>query len=159
MEIIIHKLKNKYISVDKLPVLLFIITMVNFLPIFVSNILTKGPTNGINTYLKISLMIIEYIILAIYYILHYKKIKINKNKLIWLIIVSVILFAVQVYNYIIHNFYLNDIFNIGVFFVNVLFFYIFLYDYKIKEKSVLIFHKIIVFFVYVKNLLRMFNLI
>ena len=51
------------------------------------------------------------------------------------------LFAAQILNLYENKFYFKDILNIGVFFANVLVFYILVYDFKINEKSVIIFLK------------------
>lgn len=137
---------KKIFDVDNLPSILFVVSLINFMPILIFNGMTKGPTNGISTVIKVLLLIIEYIILIAYYLVNSKKIKINFRKIICLFIITIILFGVQLYNYFSNNFYFFDVLNVGIFFVNVLLFYILADDYKIKEEKIIAFHKTIVYF-------------
>ena len=151
MKSLINTFKNKFGLIDNFPLILFGITMVNFIPILITNY-TKGPGGIIDTRVKILLLLIEYAILAIFYIINHKKIKINFKKLVLLCIVSFVLFTVQIANYLMHDLFFFDLFNIGIFFVNVLMFYLLLYDFKITEKGIIKFHKLMVYFALISTL-------
>ena len=141
--------KNKKLEIlsnDNLPILLFTIIIINFLPIGMINAFTKLTPTSSSTVIEVACMLIEFFLLFLFFAFHFKEIKFNKIKIIYLIIVTILLFLAQIKNYLQSTFYIKDILNIGIFFVNVFFFYICFYDYKIKESKVLTFFKCIVIF-------------
>lgn len=127
----IQKVRNK----NNLPLILFGIILLNFIPLIIPNAISK-ESFGVSA-LRMALCFgIEIIILLVFY---FKNIEINekmkKNALI-LIGISIILFLVQIKNYLIGNFYIMDIFNICCTFINILLLYIAIYDFKIEEKFI-----------------------
>ena len=148
MKKVFEKLRENsiFISNDKFTILLFFIIIINFLPIGITNAFTKQTPAESSTIIEIGCLLLEYLCLFIFFLVHYKEIKLDKRKVISLIIVTVVLFLAQINNYIQGFFKYKDILNIGIFFVNVFFYYIIIYDYKIKEKNVLKFYKCIILF-------------
>ena len=143
---LLNNIRNKFFCEKNLPILLFLITVINFLPIFFSCATYKGNGNGINSVIKISLLMIEYFLLFTYFLINKKKINISKRKILYLIIVSMILLFVQFFNYFLGKMYINDILNVCVFFTNVLLFYIFFDNYKIQQQYIVSFYRIIISF-------------
>lgn len=127
----IQKMKNK----NNLPLILFTIVLLNFIPLIIPNAISK-ESFGVGAFKMALCFGIEIIILLMFY---FKNIEINekvkKNTLI-LTGISIILFLVQIKNYVIGNFYIMDLFNIACTFINILLLYIAVYDFKIEEKYI-----------------------
>lgn len=126
---------------DNLPIILFLLLVVNFVPSFIKNAFTKEPLIQDDSMFDIVCIMIEMIIIFVFYIVNFRELSINKKKTIALIITTIMLFAAQILNLYENKFYFKDILNIGVFFANVLVFYILVYDFKINEKSLIVFLK------------------
>lgn len=138
--------KMKFASNDKMTILLIGMIIINFLPLWVINAFVKHTPSESSTVIEVACMMIEFLTLFLFFVIHYKEVKFNKKKILMLCTVTFVMFLAQIKNYVQGVFYFKDILNIGIFFVNVFFFYIIIYDYKIKEKVVLKFYKFIVYF-------------
>jgi len=136
---LIDKIKGKNI----LPILLFFIVLLNYLPLFLNNFFTK-ESKSVSTIFMIICFTIEIVVFLCYIILN--KININniKKKTIYLLFIIFILFLVQIKNLIYNDFYIMDIFNIGCIFINIGLFYIIISELEINEKSICSFYKGIV---------------
>ena len=132
----INKLKDK----NNLPVLLLLIIVLNFLPLFIGNAFTKD-VNTVSAFVEVICFFGEIILLANVFFYNKNDLKINKNKIIALVVITVIMFFTQVKNFIQSKFFFMDILNIGCIFVNIILFYIALYDFKIQEKNIAKFFK------------------
>ncbi len=135
-----------------LPMILFIIVFINFFPLIIKNATTRDSF-GVGNLQMLACFMIEIIILCVYFFINFikngKKISFNKNtkiNLILLISTTVVLFGVQVCNFISSEFEFMDILNIGCIFINILFLYIFMINIKIDENDIYKFFKGIVFF-------------
>lgn len=138
---ILEKIKSKNI----LPFLLFMIVLINYLPLIKNNIVTKNSVAVTTSQMTIC-FVIELIILFLFFI---KKIKINKLTIInfgLLVLTTIALLIVQVNNYNSGNYKIFDFINIGCIFANILFLFIFMLNINIDEKYIYTFYKCMVFF-------------
>ncbi len=132
----VNQLKEK----NNLPIILFVILMINFLPLCIGNLLTK-EVKTTNTITEVVCFIIEVVSLTVFYFINRKSIKISKINMIALFGLILIMGIVQIKNFVQKNFYFFDILNIGCIFVNILLFYIVLFDFKIEENNIKFFLK------------------
>lgn len=157
-----------------LPLILFTVILINYLPLIIPNTFSR-ESFGVSNLNMLICYIIEIIILGIYFIINFfkndKKINITKEikiNLILLVITTIILFFVQVYNFIIQEFKFMDILNIGCIFINIFMLYICMINIKSEEKTIYHFFKAIIFFtlvaciinfiLYYKNILGIFGI-
>lgn len=136
MDLILNKIKNK----ENMPVIMFFIVLINYLPLFINNAFTK-EAQGVSMRDMVLFFLLEIVLLSIMYLNNKKNIKIIKNDCIIGGAVFIILFIVQLKNLLQKNFYIMDIFNIGCTVINILFFYIINYNFKISEEKFVIFLK------------------
>lgn len=151
----LEKIKSKI----NLPIILFFVILINYIPLIIPNMVSK-EANGVGVIPMVLCFGIECIILVLYY---FKKIKITKdvkNNIIILTIISFILFAIQVYNFIVKDYKLMDFANIVCQFVNVLLLFIAILNYKSEEKSIAYFMNAMVVFgviACINNVILYFN--
>lgn len=129
---------------ENLPIILFIIILINFLPLFVLNAFTKKsiavPTSimGIPFVLSVCLLILMLI----------KTIKFDKKQIINVIILTsliVIMYIVQIINYVKKEFFIMDLINIAAIFINIFLLFICLMNIEVEEKGIIKFFKAIVY--------------
>lgn len=138
-----EKVKEKITSKNLLPFLLFLIVLINFIPLIQVNINTKNSF-AVEIKPMVIAMAIECIILALYYI---KKIKISKEDIIHLIVLSVVTIAltiIQIIAYQNNDYEILDFANIACKFVNILLLFILVLGFKIEEKYLNVFMNAIV---------------
>lgn len=140
----LEKVKEKFKKENILPTLLFIVVLVNYLPIITLNFTTKMSRAIGIVPMAISLFI-ECIILIGYY---YKKVKIKKemsyNFLILLGITAISL-IIQVINFFNKELKVLDLANIVCKFINIFLLYILIMGVNVEEKYINNFMKAIVF--------------
>lgn len=139
-----EKLKEKVKEENILPILLFIVVLVNYLPIIALNFTTKMSRAIGIVPMAISLFI-ECIILIAYY---YKKIQIKKEmcyNFLVLLVITVIFLIIQVINFFNNQLKILDLANIICKFINIFLFYILIMGVNVEEKYISNFMKAIVF--------------
>lgn len=146
-----EKLKNKI----NLSIILFFIIFLNYLPLIIPNSISK-ESFGVGNLQMVMCFMIEIIILIIYFINQFikngKKLNINKEikiNFVLLILTTIILLGVQIYNFFSNEFKFMDILNIGCVFINILVLYICMMNIKIEENSIYTFLKSMIYFVLV----------
>lgn len=123
---------------------LFIIIFINYIPLAIPNMISK-ESNSVNKLPMIICFIIEIFILVN---IQYKKLELTKEikkNFFILITITIILFIIQIKNFVIDNFYFFDIVNIGCVFVNIVLLYILMFNKKTKEEHINSFFKAIVY--------------
>ena len=138
-----EKIKEKITSQNLLPFLLFLIILINFIPLIELNIGTKASF-AVPIKPMVIAMAIECVILVLYYI---KKIKFTKSVVINLILLFVITMASTIIQYIAYqnnDYEVLDFANIACKFVNILLLYVLVFGLKIEEKSLNVFMNLIV---------------
>lgn len=129
---------------DNMPIILFLAILINYIPLILPNMISK-ESHGVGTIAMAICFGIECILLALVF---YKKIeitKIVKKSIIVLCAISLILFCVQVKNFIIGKYQILDLFNIACFFTNILLLFICMMDFKVDERKINTFMKLMVF--------------
>lgn len=138
-----EKLKEKITSQNLLPFLLFLIILINFIPLIQVNIETK-QSFAVEVKPMAIAMAIECVILALYYI---KKIKFTKEVLINFVLLLIVTIASTIIQYIAYknnDYEILDFANIACKFVNILLLYVLIFGLKIEEKSLNVFMNLIV---------------
>lgn len=138
-----EKLKEKITSQNLLPFLLFLIILINFIPLIQLNIETK-QSFAVEVKPMAIAMAIECVILALYYI---KKIKLTKGVVINLILLLIVTAASTTIQYVAYqnnDYEVLDFANIACKFVNILLLYVLIFGLKIEEKSLNVFMNLIV---------------
>ncbi len=138
-----EKIKEKITSQNLLPFLLFLIILINFIPLIELNIETK-ESFAVGVKPMVIAMAIECVILALYYI---KKIKFTKEVVInfvLLLIVTAVSTIIQYIAYRNNDYEILDFANIACKFVNLLLLYVLIFGLKIEEKSLNVFMNLIV---------------
>ena len=128
---ILEKIKSK----NNLPLILFIILFINYIPLIKANIVTK-ESFGVGTKEMAICFAIELIILFVFFI---KKIKITKltvTNFVLLILTTIALAVVQVNAYKSGNYDKLDVINITCIFCNILFLFILVLNVDIEEKYI-----------------------
>lgn len=128
-----------------LPLVLFIIIFINYIPLIIPNMISKESHSAS----KISMMICFIIEILILIRVQYKKIEITKEvkkHFLLLTFITIIMFIIQIKNFIIDDFYFFDIVNIGCIFINIVLLYISIFNIKIKEEDINNFFKAIIYF-------------
>lgn len=136
---LIEKLRDK----NNYPIILFIVVLINYIPLILLNMCTKESV-GVNTIYIGICFLIELIILITFF---YKKIEINfdiKKQIAILTIISIVLFLIQIKNFIIKDYRIMDFINVGCQFINILLFFIFTKNIKINEEKIDCFMKAII---------------
>lgn len=137
------KIKEKITSQNLLPLLLFFIILINYIPLIQLNINTK-ESFAVEVKPMVIAMAIECFILALYYI---KKIKITKTVIINFILLFVFTMATIIIQYVSYknnDYEILDFANIACKFINILLLYVLIFGLEIKEKSLNIFMNLIV---------------
>jgi len=128
-----------------LPLVLFIILFINYIPLIIPNMISKESHSAS----KISMMICFIIEILILIRVQYKKIEITKEvkkNFLLLTFITIIMFIIQIKNFIIDDFYFFDIVNIGFIFINIVLLYISMFNIKTKEEYINGFFKAIIYF-------------
>ncbi len=138
------KIFSKLFSKDNIPIILFLVILINYIPLILPNMISKD-SNGVGTLPMAICFGIECVLLVLTF---YKNIEITKNmkkNIIALSIISLLLFCVQIKNFVIGKYQLLDLFNIACLFINVLLLFICMIDFKVDENKINVFMKLIVF--------------
>lgn len=134
----LKKIKEKIADKNVLPLLLFLVVLINFMPLIKVNALTKKSFS-----VEIIPMIISMGIGCLIFILYYfKKVKFTKEVIInfiILLIVTIAALVIQVIAYYNNSYEILDFANIACKFVNVLLSFVLILGLKIDEKSINIF--------------------
>lgn len=136
--------REKIEKILNLPTILFLIVLVNYIPLILPNMVSK-ESFGVGTVPMMICFIIEIIMLVGYL---FKKIKIDKEtkiNLVLLVVLTVILLIVQVVNFVTGNLCFMDIMNIGCIFVNVLLLVVAMLNIQFKEEYIYNFFKGIIY--------------
>lgn len=144
LEIMDGKVK-KFLKKLSLPLILFIIILINYIPLILPNMVSK-ESFGVGTIHMMICFIIEILILVSYLFKKIKLVKETKINLILLVIVTAILIAVQVVSYITTgNLSFMDIMNIGCIFINLLLLVVGMLNIKVNEEHIYTFFKCIIY--------------
>lgn len=138
-----NKLKEKITSPNILPFLLFLIILINFIPLIQLNIGTKESVAVEIKPMTIA-MLLECGILVLYY---FKKVKFTKNVVINLLLLLIVTLASTTIQYVAYqnsDYEILDFANIACKFINILLLYVLVFSLKIEEKSLNIFMNCIV---------------
>lgn len=133
---------NKIREKNNLPIILFLMIFINFIPVIFANMFTK-ESFGASMFQMVLGFGIEIILLILFF---YKNINFNKKlkkETLILCTVSLILFFIQVKNFIINDYRIMDFANIACQFVNIFLLYVCINDFKIAEEKILVFMKAI----------------
>ncbi len=125
---------------NKLPLILFLIVFLNYIPLFIANYNTK-TSNGVGVKPMVLCFGIECIVLTIFL---FKKIKFGKNIIIQtllLLITTGIMLWIQIQNYKSGNYEIMDFANIICIAVNIVFLFIALLNIEVNEKNIYDFFK------------------
>lgn len=136
--------REKIEKILNLPTILFLIVLVNYIPLILPNMVSK-ESFGVGTIPMMICFIIEIVMLVGYL---FKKIKIDKETKINLVLLgvfTVILLIVQVVNFVTGNLCFMDIMNIGCIFVNVLLLVVAMLNIQFKEEYIYNFFKGIIY--------------
>lgn len=146
------KQQEKIENIINLPIILFIVIFINYFPLIIKNAKTK-ESFGVGNFQMLICFIIEIIILCIYFLINFIKNKeefiLNKEiktNILLLVITTIVLMCVQVYNFLSNKLNFMDILNIGCIFINIFILYICVLNLKIKQEHIYNFFKGIVFF-------------
>ncbi|MBR3614685.1 MAG: O-antigen ligase family protein [Clostridia bacterium] len=163
-----EKIKEKITSKNLLPLILFLVVLINFIPLIKVNILTK-KSFSVELIPMIVAMGIECVILILYYL---KKIKFTKEVIInfgVLLIVTIASFVIQAIAYKNNNYEVLDFANIACKFVNVILLFVLVLNTKVEEKYINTFMKGILYMgliaclqnmiLYFQDILGHFNLV
>ena len=132
------KKKNSFQKIfdkNNLPIILFIIVFLNYVPLFMNNINTK-LSKAVTIKQMTIVFAIECILLFIYLI---KNIKFTKKiiiNMILLFLTTIAMFCVQIKNYYAGNFQIMDLANIACIAINIGILYIAFLEIHIEEKNV-----------------------
>lgn len=138
----LENVKNKILN---FPVVLFFIILINYIPLIIPNMVSK-ESHGVDAIYIVTCFGIQCILLCIYL---FKKVEITKEtkkNIILLSIVSLILFVIQIKNFIIGEYRLMDFANVICQFVNVLLLFIAILNMKSEEKYISYFMKAMAIF-------------
>ncbi len=133
-------MKNKILNKSKLPIILFIIVFLNYLPLFMNNINT---TNSIAVTVKQMGIVfaVECILLALFILKNTKITKETKRNIVLLSIVTIITLIIQVKNFLEGKFQIMDLANITCITLNIAMLFICaLSIIKVKQKSIYLFY-------------------
>lgn len=136
-----EKIKDKI----NLPMILFFVICVNYIPLIIPNMISK-ESYGVGVIPMVFCFGIECIVLTLYYL---KKIEITKEmkkNIIILIGISLILFIIQIKNFISKDYQIMDFANIACQFLNVLLLFIAIINQKGEEKYISYFMKAMIIF-------------
>ena len=124
------KQQEKIENIINLPIILFIVIFINYFPLIIKNAKTK-ESFGVGNFQMLICFIIEIIILCIYFLINFIKNKeefiLNKEiktNILLLVITTIVLMCVQVYNFLSNKLNFMDILNIGCIFINIFILYI-----------------------------------
>lgn len=138
---IFDKIKDKI----NLPIILFLIILINYIPLIIPNMISK-KSHGVGVIPMVICFGIECILLIFYF---FKKIKITKEmkkNIIILTVVSLILLIIQIKNFIIKEYKIMDFANIACQFMNILLLFIAIMNSKSEEKNISYFMNAMVIF-------------
>lgn len=159
---ILEKIKAK----NNLPIILFIILFINYIPLIKANIVTK-ESFGVGTKEMAICFVIELIILFLFFIKKIKITKLSVANLFLLTLTTIILAIVQVNAYISRNYDKLDVINLICIFCNILFLFILVLNLDIEEKYIYHFFRGMIFmglfacivniYIYHEEILKLFE--
>lgn len=126
---------EKFESKNLLPIILFFVVLINYLPLFINNINTK-TSNAVGTKAMVIVFGIECIVLFAFLI---KNIKLNKKFIIntvLLLVTTIILLLMQLKNYLAGTIEIMDLANIASITVNIAILYLAFLNVHIEEKKI-----------------------
>ena len=123
---------NEKFKKNNFPLILFFIIFINYLPVFLNNGFTK-ESKSVNIVIMALCFIVEIFLLLCFYKINKNDIRLNKKKMIVLLIIITMMTLVQLSNFLQNNFFIMDIFNIGCIFINIFLLYIVIYDFEVQE--------------------------
>lgn len=150
-----NKIKDKI----NLPIILFFVILINFIPLILPNMISK-ESHGVGVVPMVICFVVECIALIAYF---FKKIEITKEmkkNILILIIISFILCVIQIKNFVTNKLEIMDIFNIGCQFINVVLLFVAIMNLKIEENDIFSFMKAMLIFgiiACVQNMILYFN--
>ena len=127
-------------EIFNLPVVLFIIILVNYMPLIISNMMSKASL-GVSTKDMMICFIIEIILLLI---MLYKKVeftKISKGNFIALLLIIIVLLVIQVKNFFMNEFDFFDVINIDCILINITLLYVAMLNIKTSKVYIYRFFK------------------
>ncbi len=125
---------------NELPILLFFILFLNYIPLFLINYNTK-TSNAVGVKEMTICFGIECFVLIVFL---FKKIKINKNiiiQFVLLLITTIIMFIIQIPNYKSGNYEIMDFANIICIAINIFLLFILLLNIQVNEDNIYSFFK------------------
>lgn len=132
---ILIKIFKKIRSENWIPFLLFLIILINYIPLFVGNF--KYGDYAVNTKEMAICFGIEIIILFIYTLGRVKVLKLNTLlNLLLLIVTTSVMVTVQKENYLSGNYETYDLINIACIFLNIFWLFIIFTNLKVEERSI-----------------------
>ena len=141
---VLEKIRNK----NNLPIVLFFIIVINYLPLILPNLISKD-SHGVQIIPMACCFGIQCILLGIVF---WKNIFLTKekiNKIIISIFISLVLIVVQIINFMKNSNQILDCANIICQFVNITLLFVSVIDFKIEENYIIKFMKAIIFFGFV----------
>ncbi len=131
----IKRRAEKFEIKNLLPFVLFLVILINYLPLFINNINTK-TSNAVGTKAMVIAFGIECIMLFVFL---FKTIKFNKKFIIntiLLVITTIILLLIQLKSYLAGNMQIMDLANIASITVNIAILYLAFLNVHIEEKNI-----------------------
>ena len=150
---------TKIFSKDNMPVILFFVILINYIPLILPNMISK-KSYGVGTLSMAICFGIECVLLICVFLRKIEITKIMKKNIVLLGIISIILFIIQIKNYFIGKYELLDFVNIICLFINILLLFIGMIDFKVEERKINTFMKMIVFMgviACINNMILYFN--
>lgn len=148
---LLEKIRNK----NNIPVILFSIILINYIPLIIPNLFSK-ESHGVSMVLMGICFAIEIILLIMSLWKNIEFTNENKKEFKLLIVISTILIIVQIVKLISGNCNILDFFNIGCLFINILLLYICFINLEINEKLIFSFMKGIMIFGLISCLVNFF---
>lgn len=138
---LLEKIRKK----DNIPIILFSIILINYIPLIIPNLFSK-ESHGVSMVLMGICFAIEIILLIMSLWKNIEFTHENKKEINVLIGISAILIIVQIVKLISGNCNILDFFNIGCLFINILLLYICFTNLKVNEELIFSFMKGIMIF-------------
>lgn len=126
-----EKIKNKI----NLPIILFFVILINYIPLIIPNMISK-ESHGVGVVPMVICFGMGCVFIALYF---FKKIEITKEikrNIIVLTVISLVLFIIQIKNFILKEYKIMDLANIACQFVNILLLFISVMNLKSDEKYI-----------------------
>lgn len=154
--------ENSFIRIfskNNMPIILFFIILINYIPLILPNMVSK-ESHGVGVIPMAICFGIECIILSCVFFKKIEITKIMKNNIIVLSIITIILLGIQVKNYFLGEYQILDFINIICLYINILLLFIDMMYFRVNERKINIFMKLIVFMgvvACINNMILYFN--